>query len=137
MSYKSRYILCVDDDIDDSALLFDAVKKTDPSMYIVEVHNGEEALIYLNKAKTFSLLPSLIILDVNMPRIDGKQTLVRIKEDEELKRIPVVIFTTSGNQRDKLFFAHYGVDLYTKPDRASEYRTLIEQLLKYCRDVIA
>jgi CheY-like chemotaxis protein len=132
MHGQSRYILCVDDDIDDYTLVFEAIKTIDPSMYIVEAHDGEEALNYLNKAKTFNILPCLVILDINMPRMDGKQTLVHIKEDTDLKNIPVVILSTSDTQRDRLFCSYYGVDLYTKPNKTAEYKLVIDQLLKYC-----
>ena len=132
MSANSRYILCVDDDPDDHALVCDSIKEIDPGMEIIQAQNGDEALKHLKNAKAETNLPCLVILDINMPRMDGKQTLMHIKKDDQLTKIPVVMLSTSGNSVDKLFCAHYGVELYTKPSNIAEYSGIIKKLLSYC-----
>ena len=128
----SRKILCVDDDPDDRHLLADAVKKADPNLEVIEAHNGVEALEYLDKAKKGDELPCLIVLDINMPMMDGKQTLVKIKSDPELKDLPVVMFSTSSNPLDKELFRRQGVELITKPRDIATMNTAVIQLLTHC-----
>src|SRR5689334_15571811 len=116
MSEEQKTILCVDDDPDDRWLLTDAITRAEPGMRIVEAENGLKALDYLQVRKSDSAaLPCLIILDINMPFLDGKETLSRIKADPALQQVPVVIFTSSENPADKKLFNRQGVTLLTKP----------------------
>jgi CheY-like chemotaxis protein len=130
---KEHIILCVDDDPDDLHLLQIALKEVGSNHKIVEAYNGEEALIMLKEMKHNGNLPCLVVLDINMPKIDGKQTLVSIQKDEEMKSMPVVVFTTSSNPLDQLFFAKKNVEFITKP---IQYNTMFEvanRLLSFCK----
>lgn len=103
-------ILMAEDDADDRFLAKMAMRENYVANPLVTVNDGEELLEYLyHKGKysdpATSPKPCFILLDLNMPRMDGRQALKIIKEDEELKRIPVVIMTTSKAEED--IFASY------------------------------
>lgn len=72
-------------------------------MSVYRVSDGEEALVYLRRLEPYSAVtrPDLVFLDLNMPRIDGWQVLVAMRDDKSLRSIPVVILTTSCHQADK------------------------------------
>ena len=112
MNKEQPIILCVDDDVDDQQMVLESIRRLKPGYKVVAVYNGLEALQYLDKAEQ---LPALIILDINMPLLDGKQTLIRLKNDTRLRTIPVVMFTTSSSILDKTFCAQWKVPFITKP----------------------
>ena len=76
-----KTILCVDDDPDDLQLLREAIERIDSSYTIVEAYDGEDGLRRLNNMKESNQLPCLIVLDINMPKMDGKQAFVSINSD--------------------------------------------------------
>jgi CheY-like chemotaxis protein len=103
---KSRLLLIADDDADDRFLIRQALHDGGFKNSTQFVSDGEDLIYFLNKAKDvdsnsddFSM-PSLILLDLNMPRLNGREALKVIKNDESLKKIPVVILTTSKNAED-------------------------------------
>src|SRR5579875_1097447 len=103
----TKTILYIDDDIDDRELLSDALKEANPAVEIVLAEDGLKALQYLNEAK-HAQLPCLIVLDINMPYLDGKQTAKMIKDDAALRDIPIIAFTSSESPHDKALFHDYG-----------------------------
>ena len=128
-----RIVLYVDDDQDDLLFLKDALNSIDPSIQIMEATDGLEALKLLNGLKADKkTLPCLNILDLNMPRMDGKQLLSLIKEDEAFMHIPTVIFTTSSNASNDKFFEKHNTDCITKPSDIHEYVDIAYKLLSYC-----
>jgi CheY-like chemotaxis protein len=129
-----KTVLCVDDDPDDREIVCTVIQEIDPSIEVIHAENGIEAHEILKSAKEKQTLPCLIILDVNMPKMDGKETLIEIKKDDGLNSIPVVMFTTSNSPVDKMFFSAYGVDLVTKPNEMSRIHTEVKALLHYCAD---
>ncbi|MGZ5133870.1 MAG: response regulator [Flavitalea sp.] len=91
-------IYIIDDDTDDQNLLIEAIKEIDISIECYTAMNGQEGL---NKLVTNMIpYPSLIFLDLNMPRIDGHKFLTMIKKDPDFKSIPIVIYSTSSNKKD-------------------------------------
>jgi CheY-like chemotaxis protein len=132
MSPKNRIVLCVDDDPDDQILVKETIKELNPSLEVASALNGVEALQYLDGAKERSELPSLVILDINMPLMDGKQALTQIKKDPILSEVPVVMFTTSSSPLDKLFCEKHGVKFVTKPIKQIELYETVKLLLSYC-----
>ena len=129
---KNRHILWADDDIDDLMLMRHVLKDLGNDYNITEVNNGQEALEYLAKAKKNNELPCLIILDMNMPVLDGKETLTRLKKDDAFKEIPVVFFTTSNSHLDKIYCKHNGVEMITKPPQYANLKEAVQRLLRYC-----
>ncbi|HVG15897.1 MAG TPA: response regulator, partial [Chitinophagaceae bacterium] len=115
MKSQSYTILHADDDIDDLLLVSELLQKHVERVIIQHVSDGIHALRTLEQMKQNDALPCLIILDINMPKLDGKETLLHIKKNEALKHIPVVLFTTSDSEKDKAFAAKYEADLITKP----------------------
>ena len=129
---KKHTILCVDDDSDDLQLLHESLKGTHENFDVIEAYNGRQALELLHKLKYSGTPPCLIILDINMPVLNGKETLSIIKRDEALKSIPVVVFTTSGSDSDKRFCNFYGVEMVTKPPNFTHFKTVVQKLLRFC-----
>lgn len=125
-------ILYIDDDRDDFEMLSHAIHEIDSAHAILEATNGEEGLAVLNQMKTSGSLPCLIVLDINMPKLDGRQTFVRIKADPDLKNIPIVIFSTSSSEVDKLFFKSKNVEYLTKPYEYTHLVEVAKRLLNLC-----
>lgn len=123
----SNTILCIDDDPDDLVLIQEAIKQQETRFDVVEARDGEQALTFLYQARNKGTLPCLIIMDVNMPKMDGKKALELIREDESLRTIPLVIFSTSSNAFDKTYFERYQVHFITKP---SHYHSFIGKVLE-------
>ena len=133
MPQAQKKILCVDDDADDRLFLTTAIKDIDPTFIVIEAENGLAAMEYLNRSKTKTeALPCLIILDMNMPFLNGKQTLEKIKNDRILENIPVVIFTSSANPNDRKHFIDYGADFYTKPNDLKFMSQFASSMLARC-----
>jgi CheY-like chemotaxis protein len=126
-------ILCIDDDADDLEMLQDAIYSVDTNYQLVKAYNGEEGLMALSRLKRTGQLPCLIILDINMPKIDGRQVFQFIKADVALRDIPVVVFSTSNSETDKSYFTGKQVEYITKPYCFSHLLQVAESLLSYCR----
>ena len=126
----TRSILYIDDDHDDIEIISAAIKQADPFATVRISENGIAALEYLFAAKgNKEKLPDLIILDINMPYLDGAATFDKIKEDPILKEIPLVIFTSSENPNDVVYFRSKGVELIHKPHNISNIQTIISQMI--------
>jgi chemotaxis family two-component system response regulator Rcp1 len=99
---KPKIIFLVEDNKADIRLIQEALKKSSVPHQIVTVRNGMEAMAYLRREGEYAdaIRPDLILLDLNLPRKDGREVLAEIKTDPGLKRIPVVVLTTSHNQDD-------------------------------------
>lgn len=114
-------ILLADDDPDDRMLTERALKKNRLANLIKMVEDGEQLMDYLYRRGSFadpesSPRPGLILLDLNMPRKDGREALEEIKSDPSLRRIPVVVLTTSEAEQDILRSYDLGVNAFvTKP----------------------
>ena len=101
MKANSISILMVDDDEEDWMLLSDAFEELGYRSCLHYEENGEAAVRYLQRCLEEDSLPKAVILDLNMPRLNGKQTLKHIKSNAALKDIPVIIYSTSLNPREK------------------------------------
>lgn len=113
---KQISILIVDDDADDREILRDAFQANYDKADYISLENGEALLEYLHK-NAANGLPSLIMLDLNMPGKDGREALKEIKSTHSFVRIPIIVFTTSSSQRDKEIAYELGASCFvTKPD---------------------
>lgn len=128
----NKTILFVEDDADDREFLLDAVKNVNPSIEIIFALNGIEALDYLRKGQSQQQLPCLIVLDLNMPILDGKETYRKIKDDLKLDSVPIVIFTSSLNPRDRALFNQLGVEFITKPYDFSYMNEIVNHMITMC-----
>jgi len=129
----ARIVLCVDDDPDDRELIRNAIFKVDPSYTVAYATNGKEALQYMMRAAETEL-PCLVILDINMPVMDGKQFLVEIKKNKKWNQVPIVVFSTSSHPTDIYFCQKYGVELVTKPANFKQITCEAERLLQHCAE---
>jgi CheY-like chemotaxis protein len=132
MSDQPKLLLCIDDDEDDVALIEEAALEFDASLRFVTKANGKEAMMFLHRQKEQNYLPCLILLDINMPIMNGKEVLEILKTDLEFKKIPIVVFTTSSGQREKLLCDSLGIELITKPNRVFEFKKALTHLLVRC-----
>jgi len=124
-------ILYVDDDIDDLNFMREAFMELDPSIRVMEVNNGVEALQHLESLKeTPDSFPALIIMDINMPLMDGRMAIKRIKEDAVFRPVPIVAFTTSNNPMDRLVCGQMGVKCVLKPNSAAELKQIAKDFLQ-------
>lgn len=119
-----KTILIVDDDEDDRELFCEAVNEISSDIKCVHAENGVAALELLTSKVDF--VPDYIFLDLNMPRLNGKQCLQEIKKIEHVKDVPVIIYSTSNLQHDKQEARELGAaDFLHKP---SEFRLLCKQI---------
>jgi CheY-like chemotaxis protein len=122
-------VLLIEDDTIEVMKLNRAMTSLNLKHQISEANNGEDALHILQKKE---ILPDIILLDLNMPKINGIEFLNILKKDDTLKYIPTIILTTSNNQRDLLECYKIGVAGYVlKPLKYEDYVTKIETLLSY------
>lgn len=120
---KTIEILLADDDAVDRELFSEALKSTRVKYKLAEVPGGEEVFTHLNAN---SNKPDLIILDLNMPVKDGRETLKELKANTNFKCIPVIILSTSNSHFDIRYSYDYGASLFlTKPH---SFRDLVEML---------
>lgn len=128
-----KSILCVDDDQDDRYLFCEAVKTIAPSIVILEAKNGKEALKILHEAAVHKDLPCMVVLDLNMPGMNGKETLEKIRNEPTLQQIPVKVLTSSQNPNDKIFLRNWGVEMITKPTNFKLLSHVIEGFIHLCK----
>lgn len=121
-------ILFVEDDIIETMKMNKAIAKFGTNHRITETKNGEEALAFLKNGK----LPDIILLDINMPRMNGIELLSILKEDPILKYLPVIMMTTSGNRADLLKCFDIGISGYiVKPLKFEDYEVKLKKVLDY------
>lgn len=101
MRPMSKKILLVDDDIEDREIIQDALGDLGHASIVHYEEDGEKALAFLEDAFQNDTLPAMVILDLNMPRLNGTQTLRLLKKDDRFKHLPVVIYSTSLNRIER------------------------------------
>jgi CheY-like chemotaxis protein len=124
-------ILLVEDNEGDIALTLEAFRETCARNQVKVVRDGEEALAYLHKEKPFeeAHTPDLVLLDINLPRIDGKEVLATMKTDPSLKTIPVVMLTTSSAENDvQDAYANYANCYVIKPVNLNKFMEVIRSI---------
>ncbi len=121
-------VLLVEDDPEDTDLAREAFKKCAPQVHLSSVEDGVLALAYLRREPPFNdaARPDLILLDLNVPRMDGREFLKEIKNDDRLKDVPVLVVTTSDAENDILKCYRLGANCYlTKPVDIGEFFEII------------
>lgn len=132
MSAKKHSILYAEDDLDDLFMVRQAFESFNDEIDLIHAYNGFDAIQFLHQCKEQHHLPCLVILDINMPGMDGREALIRIKQSEHYKHIPVVMFTTSSSEQDRNFARKWGADFITKPLVFSELQDLAKTFIELC-----
>lgn len=128
---KPIEILLVEDNLGDIRLAKEAFKESKLHLNIAIARDGDEALNYLYQKEDFAhaVKPDLIILDWNLPRISGEEVLAKVKGDSELKRIPVVVLTSSQAQEDILRSYDLHANCYvTKPLDFEKFMAIVNAI---------
>lgn len=129
-------VFYADDDADDLELVQDAFDRYSNNVEVVTAKDGVQALSYLQSLNEQALTPCLIILDVNMPMLNGRDVLRKIKEIPPLASVPVVLFTTSSSSLDKEFARKYNAGFITKPLDVSQMKIITDLFIDHCSDEI-
>lgn len=128
-----RKIILADDDVDDRDVIQDVMELLDAGDVMMFAEEGETLLELLQENFTSLSTPCLIVLDLNMPKMNGTQTLSRLKSNEQFKHVPVIIYSTSINPVEKekclLLGAH---SFITKPLSYKESIETAQKFLQFC-----
>jgi CheY-like chemotaxis protein len=122
-------ILYAEDDFDDFESIKEALQQISDQQLLLHAKNGEEAVSYIEKA---TVLPSLVVLDLNMPVMDGKEVLQWLKAREEFKSIPVMIFTTSSREEDVKLCQKFGCTFFRKPTLYRDLLHVAQAMINLC-----
>ena len=127
---KNNFILLAEDDEDDQELIALAFSKITSDHKFEIANNGQELL---ERLQAHSNLPCLIILDLNMPVLNGIQTLAALNTDPRLHKVPKIILTTSDNDDNKKkSFSNGAVDYFVKPSTMNDFISTAQKMLTYC-----
>lgn len=132
-------ILLVEDNPGDAELARTALDDSKFRNHLYHVEDGEKAMAFLRKQKTFKDMPrpDLILLDLNLPRKDGREVLAEIKADNNLKRIPVVILTTSKAEEDILKSYNLHANCYiTKPIDLDQFLRVVKSIEDFWLSIV-
>jgi two-component system response regulator len=127
-------ILLVEDNPKDEALTLRAIRKNNFASTVTVVRDGAEALDYLfgERAVSGDLLPDLILLDLKLPKVDGIDVLKRIRAEPQTQLLPIVVLTTSTEERDRLASYRFGANSYIrKPVDFAQFVEAVHQLGLY------
>jgi len=134
---ENKLILLVEDNPDDEALTLRALKKNNIANQVVVARDGVEALDYLfgtgaHAGRDMNVMPQVILLDLKLPKIDGFEVLRRLRADERTKFLPVVILTTSNEEKDRLNGYGLGANSFVrKPVEFGQFIEGVRQLGLY------
>src|SRR5690348_15033201 len=135
-SIPRNIVLYADDDIDDLELVQDAFSLYSNNVEVVTARDGSQVLSYLQRLREDDPVPCLIILDINMPVINGKEVLKKLRETARFENVPVVLFTTSSIMQDKGFAEKYNAGFVTKPIDVTQMEVITELFIDHCADDI-
>ena len=131
------HFLVVEDNEDHAELVLRSLKQSNMSYTAHHVEDGSAALDYLRNRGDFARCarPDLILLDLNLPKMNGMELLSTLKEDKELRSIPVVVLTTSDAESDRsMAYLRHANSYVVKPGDFGRFRTMIQDLSTYwCR----
>jgi CheY-like chemotaxis protein len=134
---RDETILLIEDNPDDELLTRRALKKSNICNEVVIARDGAEALDYLfatgaHQERSSVVMPQVILLDLDLPKVDGLEVLRRIRSDERTKRLPTIILTSSEDQQDLVESYGLGANGYVrKPLDLAQFRAAVQQLGLY------
>jgi CheY-like chemotaxis protein len=124
------YILYGEDDYDDFEAVKEALDQLSGKYHLEHAKNGSETIGFLEK--NGSNLPCLIVLDLNMPVMDGKEVLVWLKSKAQYKHLPVMVFTTSSREEDVKLCQKHGCTFFRKPTLYRDLLHVVQTMLQMC-----
>jgi CheY-like chemotaxis protein len=125
-------VLYADDDPEDLQFVQEAFARYSPDVDLITVTDGIEALTYLKNLADADPAPCLVILDINMPRMSGKEALVSLRQLDRFEEIPVMLFTTSSATTDIEFAASYKAGFLSKPIDTGQMAVIINRFVNLC-----
>jgi CheY-like chemotaxis protein len=139
MSFSSINILLVEDNLGDIRLTQEVLKEGKIKNNLNVVMDGEEALLFLTKKGKYQSVftPDIILLDLNLPKKDGREVLSEIKKDDTLKLIPVIVLTTSDAELDiKRVYEHHANCYITKPVDFNQFINVIRSIENFWLTIV-
>ena len=134
---KAIRLLLIDDSVADTELTRETLETNRMHVEIQSALDGAEALEKLRDAHASNRLPDLILLDLNMPRMDGREFLSELRKNEALRLIPVVILTSSDAEQDVVKSYKLGANCYaTKPVGLSEFQSIVRSISDFWLTVV-
>lgn len=132
---EEPYFLYVEDDEDDVLILKDMLEMTSTPMKFFRVRNGFEAIRFLQEIPKGRAFPSLILMDIQMPRLNGKETLEFLKSDDLYCLIPVLMFSVSRNPEMLSYFGKMRTEILAKPGNFKNWKVAIGKINSYLEEV--
>jgi CheY-like chemotaxis protein len=125
-------IIIVDDDHEDQLIMLEYLKESGHDANVQFMQNGRQLINYLEQLPEGASLPPLIVMDLNMPIVNGTQTLMNIKRNQRFRDVPVIILSTSENENEKRKCLSLGaVEYLVKPSTYDEGSRLVEKFTAY------
>lgn len=120
-------ILLVEDDPDDIELMLEALKDNEVNFRMETINQGDRVMNYLETGKN---IPDIIILDLNLPKLHGREVLTRLKQSDAFRNIPVIILTTSSSPLEKEFCLRVGASTFiTKPSTVEGFNETVSEIV--------
>jgi two-component system, response regulator len=131
---NTGYVLIADDDLDDIEILTTALKEMDSGLQVVIANNGRNALEQLNTIQAGGTSACVLVMDMNMPKMDGRETVVAIKNDSHFESLPILLFSTAKSKTDEMFAQKWGVHFFQKPDTVQGLNDVAKVIIGMCRE---
>lgn len=128
---KSRYVIFADDDADDLELITGFFKQYNQNINVLEFKDGKEVMKFLDDF-AINATPLLIVLDINMPRLNGRETLAAIRKHPKYQYIPVVVYTTSSSKADEDYCRQLGASWVSKSTTIEGVKQVAKVLAEFC-----
>lgn len=127
-------VLYADDDPEDIELVSEAFQAYAQNVELVTFADGVELLNFIETVDPLHIAPCLFILDINMPRLNGKETLRRLRRIETFAEVPAVLFSTSSLPADAVFAKNLNAGFVTKPLHTNQVHLIIDEIIEHCSD---
>jgi CheY-like chemotaxis protein len=125
-------IVIVDDDHEDQMIMLEYFKEVGHEQHVKFIDNGQQVINYLNEITDDNDFPCLIVMDLNMPIVNGTQTLMHIKRNIRFRDVPIIILSTSENENEKRKCLSMGaVEYLVKPSSYDEGFKMVEKFISY------
>jgi CheY-like chemotaxis protein len=129
-------VLYADDDPEDIELVSEAFQSYAQNVELLTFPDGIELLNFIESIDPFHASPCLFILDINMPRLDGRETLRRLRRIDSFAEVPAVLFSTSSLPADANFAKNLNAGFVTKPLHTNQVHMIIDEIIEHCSDEV-